>query len=332
MKKRAVLFTLALSVCGSARAQGPSDDKVLVNLPYQVTIEDKILQPGDYTIEEGHGAGVRDYILRIYGDNGMKLTTAVTTIPTLDGTTPSQTSLLLDRDGKDFYIDKIWIEGKDYGYQFRMPEILKAREREPQESTSLPARYVRASTGAQWPGPEADHTHMAADRGPLPAEGPGLITQSSVTNEAVNREVGHELTVLPHYGVFDHLIHRVDGDTVTLMGYVTRASLKSDAENAVRKIEGVSRVTNDIEVLPLSTGDDRLRTSVYRAIYGNASMASDSTQSVPPIRIIVRNGNITLEGTVTSQSDKDVADIQANSVPGVLSLANDLIVADNTGR
>lgn len=91
-------------------------------------------------------------------------------------------------------------------------------------------------------------------------------------------------------------------------------------------------MTNDIEVLPLSTGDDRLRTSVYRAIYGNASMASDSTQSVPPIRIIVRNGNITLEGTVTSQSDKDVADIQANSVPGVLSLANDLIVADNTGR
>jgi hyperosmotically inducible protein len=186
-------------------------------------------------------------------------------------------------------------------------------------------------TSFQRPGPDADRSYMAANL-PTSTEGPGFLTQNaSFTNELVSREVGHELDALPHYGVFDYLTQRVDGDTVSLAGYVTREVLKSEAESAVKKIEGVSRVENDIEVLPLSASDDRIRTSVYRAIYGNASMASDSTQSAPPIHIIVQSGKVILEGTVTSQSDKDMAYIQSTTAPGVVSVTNNLLVAADTG-
>ena len=122
--------------------------------------------------------------------------------------------------------------------------------------------------------------------------------------------------MLPYYGVFDNLAYRVDGDTVTLMGQVTRPTLKSDAENVVKRIEGVERVVNHIEVLPLSPNDDRIRIAVYRAIYGQTGLDRYALQAVPPIHIIVNNGNVTLEGVVASETDKNLANIRANGVPG----------------
>jgi hyperosmotically inducible protein len=118
----------------------------------------------------------------------------------------------------------------------------------------------------------------------------------------------------------------VDGGTVTLFGQVTRPTLKSDAENVVKKIEGVSRVINNIEVLPLSPNDDRIRLAVYRAVYGQPNLNRYAMQAVPPIHIIVGNGNVTLTGVVANASDKNVAEIQAKSVPGVFSVKNELQV------
>lgn len=132
--------------------------------------------------------------------------------------------------------------------------------------------------------------------------------------------------MLPYYGVFDNLSYRVDGGTVTLFGQVTRPTLKSDAENVVKKIEGVSRVINNIEVLPLSPNDDRIRLAVYRAVYGQPNLNRYAMQAVPPIHIIVGNGNVTLTGVVANASDKNVAEIQAKSVPGVFSVKNELQV------
>ena len=103
-------------------------------------------------------------------------------------------------------------------------------------------------------------------------------------------------------------------------------TLRTDTENAVRRIQGVNQVVNNIEVLPPSPNDDRVRAAVYRAIYGNASMTTYTTQAAPPIHIIVNSGNVTLVGTVTSQTDKDNAYVQANTVQGVNSVANDLRV------
>jgi len=145
------------------------------------------------------------------------------------------------------------------------------------------------------------------------------------------REVRHELVMLPYYGVFDNLSYRVDGSTVTLMGQVTRPTLKSDAENVVKNIEGVEKVVNQIQVLPLSSMDDRIRMSTYRAIFGQPGLDRYAMQAVPPIHIIVDNGKVTLEGVVDNQGDKDRAGIQANSVNGVFSVTNNLRVEGGKG-
>src|SRR5205809_2704567 len=140
------------------------------------------------------------------------------------------------------------------------------------------------------------------------------------------KEVRHELVMLPYYNVFDNLSYRVDGSTVTLMGQVTRPTLKSDAERVVKGIEGVEKVVNNIEVLPVSPNDDRIRMAVYRAIYGHTALQRYGLQAVPSIHIIVKNGNVTLEGVAANESDKNIANIQANGVSGVFSVTNNLRV------
>jgi osmotically-inducible protein OsmY len=146
------------------------------------------------------------------------------------------------------------------------------------------------------------------------------------STERISREVRHELLMLPYLGVFDILAYKVDGYNVTLMGQVTRPTLKSDAENVVKKIEGVEHVDNQIEVLPPSQNDDRLRLQLYRAIYGFPALQKYALGVQQPIRIIVKNGKVTLEGVVDSEADKNIVNIQANSVPGVFSVTNNLQV------
>jgi hyperosmotically inducible protein len=144
------------------------------------------------------------------------------------------------------------------------------------------------------------------------------------------KEVRHELVMLPYYGVFDNLSYKVDPDgTVTLMGQVVRPTLKSDAGNVVKRIEGVEKVVNNIEVLPTSMIDDQLRVAVYRAIYGNSVLNPYQLRAVPPIHIIVKNGHVTLEGAVARAMDKQIAGIQANGVPGVFSVTNNLVVEED---
>jgi hyperosmotically inducible periplasmic protein len=142
--------------------------------------------------------------------------------------------------------------------------------------------------------------------------------------DRIVKEVRHELLMLPYYGVFDDLEYSVHGSTVTLMGHVTRPTLKSDAENVVAHIEGVERVDNKIQVLPPSPMDDRIRVAEYRAIYGQPGLDRYALQAVPPIHIIVENGNVTLVGVVASQGDMDMARIRANGVSGVFSVDNKL--------
>jgi hyperosmotically inducible protein len=147
--------------------------------------------------------------------------------------------------------------------------------------------------------------------------------------DRIIKEVRHELVMLPFYGVFDNLAYKVDPDgTVTLLGQVSRPVLKSDAENVVKRIEGVEKVVNNIEVLPTSIEDDRIRRAAYRAIYGNDVLSQYQLRAVPPIHIIVKNGHITLEGVVARQMDKQIAGIQANSVPGAFSVTNNLVVEE----
>ena len=145
--------------------------------------------------------------------------------------------------------------------------------------------------------------------------------------ERITKEVRHQLVLLPFYSVFDNLAYQVSPDgTVTLMGQVVNPTLKSDAENAVKHIEGVEKVVNNIQVLPPSPNDDRIRRATYRAIYGNEVLSQYELRAVPPIHIIVNNGHVTLEGVVARQMDKQIAEIQAKSVSGVFSVTDNLKV------
>jgi hyperosmotically inducible protein len=150
--------------------------------------------------------------------------------------------------------------------------------------------------------------------------------QKNAKPDRVTKEVRHELVMLPYYGVFDNLAYRVDGGTVTLFGQVTRPTLKTDAEKAVKSIEGVERVINNIEVLPLSPSDDRIRLAEYRAIFGTPGLDRYGLQAVPPIHIIVKNGHVSLEGVVATEADRNLANIKAQGVPGVFSVENHLTV------
>jgi hyperosmotically inducible protein len=152
------------------------------------------------------------------------------------------------------------------------------------------------------------------------------LRPGAIGEDKISREVRHELVMLPYYGVFDNLAYRVDGRAVTLFGEVTRPTLKSDAENVVKKIEGVERVDNQIRVLPLSPNDDRIRMAEYRTIYGTPGLDRYALQAVPPVHIIVENGKVTLVGVVASQADKNLANIRANTVNGAFSVDNQLQV------
>ena len=156
----------------------------------------------------------------------------------------------------------------------------------------------------------------------LAAAAPAVDPQLSRTE----RQVRKELVMLPFYGVFDNLSFQVQGSQVTLMGQVTRPTLKTSAEKVVKSIEGVDKVDNQIEVLPNSPNDDNIRLAVYRAVYSQPALQRYQLRAVPPIHIIVKNGNVTLEGAVANDGDKNIAGIQANGVSGVFSVTNNLRV------
>lgn len=151
--------------------------------------------------------------------------------------------------------------------------------------------------------------------------------QSNQKAEArIAKEVRHELVMLPFLDVFDNLAFKVDGYNVTLIGQVTRPTLKTDAERAVRSVEGVETVNNQIEVLPVSPMDNRLRLRLFAAIYRFPSLQRYAMPVIKPIRIIVKNGNVTLEGVVDNEADKNTAGIRAKGVSGIFSVTNNLQV------
>lgn len=123
------------------KAQGPMYDRVNVTLPYSVTIGERTLQPGDYVIQQLRDAGGGSRVLLIYSDNGMKFETSAMTIPALDLRTPEDTKVVLHHFGPDYYFDKVWIQGKNYGYEFPLPDSVKSRERERAEPIAVAATY-----------------------------------------------------------------------------------------------------------------------------------------------------------------------------------------------
>ena len=155
---------------------------------------------------------------------------------------------------------------------------------------------------------------------------PAIANGNAAFEQRLSGEVRHQLAMIPQFTVFDNLAYRVDGRTVVLYGQVRNAVIKDVAEKSVKRLEGVERVENKIEILPASFNDDRIRRQVARAMFGDARLSNYAIQPVPPIHIIVKNGHVNLEGVVRTQTDKDDAFIRANGVPGVFSVQNNLKV------
>jgi hyperosmotically inducible protein len=146
---------------------------------------------------------------------------------------------------------------------------------------------------------------------------------------SLEEKVRHELNMLPYYGVFDNLSFRVDGDKVTLIGQVAQPVLKIDAASAVKHIEGVQQVDDQIEVLPLSPFDNQIRWQAYRAIYGFGALNRYALGVHPSIHIVVKNGHITLAGVVANSMDREIAYVRANGVRGAFSVTNELRIDKN---
>src|SRR5256885_7804645 len=148
--------------------------------------------------------------------------------------------------------------------------------------------------------------------------------------QRIVKEVRHELVMLPYYSIFDDLEYSVNGGTVTLLGSVTNPTLKSDAGNVVKRIEGVTQVNNQIKVLPPSPMDDQIRRQVARSISNQGGLYRYFMGAVPSIHIIVDNGHVTLKGVVDNQADDTQAKMAANQVPGVFSVKDELQVANQS--
>src|SRR5882724_4287274 len=164
----------------------------------------------------------------------------------------------------------------------------------------------------------------------LPAQHPATPKSAKVEvkpeEPQLPREIRHQLIVLPYYSVFDYIAFTLDADKVTLSGYVLRPTLKAHAEAAVKSLEGVSSVKNLIEVLPKSSTDDDSRRAVYRAIFEDSALQRYAVPEVPVIHVILRNAEVTLEGAVLTEAEKNLASTRASGVSGISSVKNNLTI------
>ncbi|HYG79990.1 MAG TPA: BON domain-containing protein [Pyrinomonadaceae bacterium] len=158
----------------------------------------------------------------------------------------------------------------------------------------------------------------------LAVTGPATASAQGLDQQQIMKKVRKELVKLPYYGVFDNLAYNVEGGTVTLYGQVVRPSTKEDAERRVAKIEGVERVVNQIEVLPLSSFDNSIRVRTYRALARTGGLYRYFMGANPSLHIVVNRGHLTLEGVVATDGDRNLAYITARGIPGVFSVTNNL--------
>jgi len=175
---------------------------------------------------------------------------------------------------------------------------------------------------------DQQNTSTITVNGPVVADYGKSITGGTIAEDKIAREVRHELLMLPWYSLFDNLGYTVQGSTVTLTGSLTsqHAVTKRDAENAVKHIEGVEKVVNDIQILPPSPMDDRIRERTFEALTHTAGLSKYFWEAAPSIHIIVQNGRVTLDGFVLNEADKNLAGIAANGVPEVFRVTNNLRV------
>jgi hypothetical protein len=187
----------------TVNAQGPLYDKVTVDLPYRVTLNETVLEPGHYVIRQLDSPGGGSRVLQIFTNNGMRLKTSALTIPTLDNNTPSSTKVILHHYGNDYYFDKVWIQGKDYGYEFPLPSAVKSREREKMSAYTVAATYEQTPASANQAGETAvavdkTTTISAAPAAPAPVQDNVIVAQNTAPAVDSSPSQAPAPTKMPH--------------------------------------------------------------------------------------------------------------------------------------
>ena len=329
-----------------------------------IAVPGAFLNPGEYVVKVAESAATR-HIVRIMNGDQTEVVATVLAVPNrrMQPTGDTEFAFYETPVGEPAALRTWFYPGDNFGQEFVYPESqakriatrtkrnvlsmedrfeplmrLRAASRDSQPPTEFESARVYA-WGSQGPRDDLESTfteNQSLDkqeasnvnrkpRAHFQKEGVRSRSDDRASSR-ISREVRHELIMLPNYGVFDHLAYRLNDATVTLLGQVTRPTLKSAAENVMKEIEGVEQVRNEIEVLPASPNDDRIRMEAYRAIYGHTTLNRYALQAVPPIHIIVKNGNLTLEGVVAYEVDRRVAGMRARSVKGVFSVTNNLLL------
>lgn len=188
----------------------------------------------------------------------------------------------------------------------------------------LALSFLAVAAGAQSAQPPMSNQSMSNQ--PAPAQAPPEAALPPEAQAKIAKAINHNVIMLPYYGIFDSLSYQLQGRTVILTGEVTNPSLKPDAERAVKKVEGVDKVVNNIEILPPSPIDQQIRERVRKTIYSYGPLFKYSRDPNPPIRIIVKNSRVTLEGVVDSEGDKNLCTLRVNQISSVLSVTNNLRV------
>ena len=340
---------LTLMATGSLMA-GLENQRTELTVNRAIEVPGATLQPGDYIIELA-GATANDSVVAIRKADSLDLAAPLfLTIKTRRNEVAGESkfSFYEAAPGSAPALRAWFYPGQIIGHQFVYPE---SRGRDIAKSAG---RYVPTIS-------DADFNKARASRGDLE---PTLAVMTTVRTYAISpdskkssvedgtkwnreadsqiwtpdqfvagremeetrleRQIRKEIVTLPFYSIWDHIEYSINGDKVTLMGQVYRPSMKKSVERVVKNVEGVGSVENKIDILPTSTQDDQIRRAAYRAIYGHPALQNYQLRAVPPIHIIVENGNITLEGVVQNSMDKNVAGIQANGVSGAFKVTNNL--------
>lgn len=350
----AVALTLTVGLATAGAIGTREDQKTNLTVEQPIEIPGVILAPGEYSMELISEDARNDVVVFRDADNNVVST--VLTIRNKRNEVTSDTKLMFyDTPAGDPPALRAWyypaaINGQEFVYpESRGGEIAETTHRHvptmPDEQferfrdrgasakggESLATMVNEANVQSTSPDrkkssvEEGQKANLERDREQM---SPDAFVQARELEESrVARQVRKEIVTLPYYSLWDNIEFRLGEDgRLELMGKVYRPSLKKSVERVVKRVEGVTSVENNIEILPTSSLDDDIRRAAYRAIYGHPSLQEYQVRAVPPIHIIVENGNLTLEGVVANQMDKSIAGVQANSVNNVFEVENNLRV------
>lgn len=350
--RQATTLGLVLLLAAALAPASVENERTNLTVHEKIEVPGAVLEPGEYTLELMQSQGTNQIVL-FRGSDGEPVSTALAIPAQRNDVTGNTKFAFYEASAGDPPALRTWFfPGKMVGHEFAYPET-RGKEIAQSAGRNVPtvsdAEYNKMKSGMAKGDDEVlvavheislysispEGKQMKTEEGRKMNERADAMTQRPdqfVTSKAVpetrlERQVRKEIVTLPFYSIWDHIEFRVsDSGEVALMGSVYRPSMKKSVERVVSNVEGVKSVKNNIEILPTSTQDDDIRQAAYASIYGHPALQPYQLRAVPPIHIIVDNGNLTLEGVVQNQMDKNVAGIQANSVNGVFSVENNLRV------